>query len=165
MLQNQHYRQGKTTTKLCLVCQIPICTKCNYSFHNERNLQLPVCMKHVDLKSIGRPKLSTSTKKSVCIPIQNIRKEGFFSKKSETKYKDTTNCGFESFKADDTKKKGKVKKRIASEVEENTISIKKELYLNKSKSRYYLQQSLRSSLMLLIGWKRNQLTMQSISNN
>ena len=52
-----HYRQGKTTTKLCLVCQIPICTKCNYTFHNEKNLQLPVCMKQYLDKKFDLKKL------------------------------------------------------------------------------------------------------------
>ena len=33
--KSSHYKQGKTKTKLCLTCEIPTCTKCNATFHNE----------------------------------------------------------------------------------------------------------------------------------
>ena len=83
----------------------------------------------------------------MCILIKNIKRERNFSKESETKDKDTNTRGLSTSKANDTKKKGRVKKHIEHEIEEKPIVIKEELYLNNTKHRYYLQQSLRSSLI------------------
>ena len=51
-------------------------------------------------------------KERVCIPIKNIRRERKFSKESETKDKDTNTRGLSTSKANDTKKKGTVKKHV-----------------------------------------------------
>ena len=37
-------RQGKTTTKICVVCKVTICVHCFPIFHSQDTLPLPACM-------------------------------------------------------------------------------------------------------------------------
>ena len=87
---NDHYRQGRTTTKMCLTCQVPICSNCNSTFHNIVKLELPVCVSKVLKQPVGneiitRHKSSEPIKKGVCIKIKNERKEINTSKNDKRK--------------------------------------------------------------------------------
>ena len=87
-----HFKQGKTTTKLCLTYKIPICTTYNTTFHNERYLQLSVCMNKYTSKNFFSKResvdvLSKSKKKGVCISIENERKGRVHNSENNNKLK------------------------------------------------------------------------------
>ena len=58
-------------------------------------------------------------KERVCIPIKNIRSEKNFSNEYETKDKDTNTIGLSTSKANDTKKKGRVKNILNMKLKRN----------------------------------------------
>ena len=55
----------------------------------------------------------------MCIPIKNIRSEKNFSNEFETKDKDMNTIGLSTSKANDTKKKGRVKNILNMKLKRN----------------------------------------------
>ena len=147
---NDHYRQGKTTTKTCLTCQVPICSNCYSTFHNVVKLELPVCISKVLKKPFGneiitRHKSSEPIKKGVCIKIKNERKEINTSKNDKRKANAVIKSDTFVHQAIVSKKVKRNKRSDKKESNDvNEIKIE-DIKLCNTKNRYYLKQSLRSS--------------------
>ena len=134
------------------VHMVTICTKCNFTFHNERVLILPACtkknlIKQASLKRISKPKLPKPNIKKVCIPVLNQRKDRKSTNISPKKCRDTNMSDVSHMRVNVRKKRETAEELLEHEDGKQTIVIKEESNIGNTKSRYYLKQSLRSSLI------------------
>ena len=169
---NMHYRQGKTTTKICTTCQVPICANCNIEFHNEMSLELPVYMNkwlkiEVSNKRICRGTLPESTKKEVCTIIQSEKKQRNMREDDNPKVETTNKSGNIQLQQSITTRNEKQESQDEIAVNDKSIvKVKKSIMCN-TNNRYYLQQSLRSSQIPKEQIRRVELfaTIQNVSGD
>ena len=56
----KHYRESRTTSKICVTCKVPLCANCNEIYHTAESLPLPQCV--TTLKKHNRKKNKKSNK-------------------------------------------------------------------------------------------------------